>query len=518
MSKFVINKYSLDKKSLSALFTFLIWLLFGFLICFVGINNIFADTYYMNYQYSQQYYDNFGSSVTAVTTTWNESLQSYVSDNIGTTANSYGAGLSISSPVPLIKNHTYVISLYFEDLSNIALSNKNHIAIAPSLAGAASNYAYNNYYVDMVQSNVNNNKVLQFVFTTQGGGSFIFIPWTTTYNTTQSYVITQIIMDDLGSEGISQNDINNSLNNQTNEINSFIQESTDAITGEIDDMEQNIVDSNKETQEVIKDQFNSCHYSYNLITQPYPLLSGSIEKNGLIITLNNDYSIKIVGTATASTYINLMRSSEFLNETIRNTDTNRCNNGFCISSGISYDNSNNLYYIGISSGTEVNKTYYPMITTEENKNSNYEPYGEEICTNKLDEAEETRKGIWQTIKELPSMFLDMLLGLFIPDDLSFIDEFKDVISNKLGFIASIPIQIIDFTLGLVNVAFEEITTISFPSIEIFGVHFWNAEEIDITILLEKLKPFKYFTDFTCVILCCRTLYKFYNTFTGGEAN
>lgn len=148
---------------------------------------------------------------------------------------------------------------------------------------------------------------------------------------------------------------------------------------------------------------------------------------------------------------------------------------------------------------------------------NKDRFEEQKKTNeKLDKAEETRKGIWETIKSLPSLIIDKLLGLFVPDDTDFIDNFVESIENKLGFIATIPIQFIDFLLGLANATWEEVTSINFPAISIFGYNFWNAQEIDLTEAINIFKPFKYVTDVIAVTLFCNTLLKWWQNFTGGN--
>lgn len=134
---------------------------------------------------------------------------------------------------------------------------------------------------------------------------------------------------------------------------------------------------------------------------------------------------------------------------------------------------------------------------------------------KLDEAENTRKGIWETIKGIPGKILDGFKSLFIPEDMGFLDDFKETLENKLGFIAQIPIAIIDFGLDLVNLEVEEMTSITFPTIEIMGVHFWPEMNVDITPILDKFKNFKYLTDVLCVTLCVNTLRKWRERFTGG---
>lgn len=134
------------------------------------------------------------------------------------------------------------------------------------------------------------------------------------------------------------------------------------------------------------------------------------------------------------------------------------------------------------------------------------------------EAEKTRKGIWETIKNLPSAFLDMLLGLFIPDDMSFVTDFVDALESKLGFIASVPVQIIEFAINLVTASWDTFDSLSFPSISIFGYNFWNAQEVDLTEAINIFKPFKYVTDVICVVLCARTLNKWREAFTGGGSS
>lgn len=145
---------------------------------------------------------------------------------------------------------------------------------------------------------------------------------------------------------------------------------------------------------------------------------------------------------------------------------------------------------------------------------------------KLDEAENTRKGILGTIKDvlsniinLPKKIVDLVVdglkSLFIPDDTEFITNFVDSIEDKLGFIAEVPISVINFGLGLVNASWTEVTSISFPSINIFGYYFWDAQEIDITTGINIFKPYKYITDVLCVVLCVATLNRWREKFTGG---
>lgn len=168
---------------------------------------------------------------------------------------------------------------------------------------------------------------------------------------------------------------------------------------------------------------------------------------------------------------------------------------------------------------------------------------------KLDQAENTRKGIWETIKSIPgtignffdnlgtkigsffdnlatkigNFFNDLLDGiieglkkLFIPEDMSFIDNLKESLENKLGFIASVPLQVIDYILNLPNKIFTPITSITFPEIPIFGYNFWSGQSIDISEGLKIFQAMKYFGDIACVIIVVNTLNKWYKSFGGGN--
>lgn len=120
--------------------------------------------------------------------------------------------------------------------------------------------------------------------------------------------------------------------------------------------------------------------------------------------------------------------------------------------------------------------------------------------------------------KLVELIINGLKSLFIPKNLDFLENFKDTMSEKLGFIASIPLQLIDFIIDLKDYAFSTPTSLTFPTISIFGYSFWNQMTIDITEGLSWVSAIKYVTDIICVILCVNTLRKFYNSFFGGGEN
>lgn len=159
-----------------------------------------------------------------------------------------------------------------------------------------------------------------------------------------------------------------------------------------------------------------------------------------------------------------------------------------------------------------------FIIDNNNNNTNKITNEQKKTNDKLDKAEETRQGIWETIKSLPGKFLDMLKGLFIPDNFDFLDNFKESLENKLGFIAEVPLSVIDFILDLATASWEEFNSITLPSIEMFGVHFWNSQEISLQEAINIFRPYRYITDVICVILCVNTLRKWHDKFASGGAD
>lgn len=125
------------------------------------------------------------------------------------------------------------------------------------------------------------------------------------------------------------------------------------------------------------------------------------------------------------------------------------------------------------------------------------------------------RGVIDLPKNIINLMINALKSLFIPDNMDFINNFVNSIETKLGFIAEIPMSIINFTLNLANATWEDVTSVSFPSIDIFGYRFWNSQQIDITEGLNIFKPFKYVTDCLCVALLSKGLFKCWENFTGG---
>lgn len=166
--------------------------------------------------------------------------------------------------------------------------------------------------------------------------------------------------------------------------------------------------------------------------------------------------------------------------------------------------------IDLTSGAVISQNQEIINQNQQIINQNNE------TNSKLDEAENTRKGIWETIKGIPESIANLIKGLFIPDNFDFLNDFKETLSNKLGFIAEVPIKLLDFIISLADFTWTEFTSITFPKIEIMGVSFWNDITIDVGPILGGLKKYRYITDVLCVTLCVNTLRKMYDKFNGGS--
>ncbi|MGN1358445.1 MAG: hypothetical protein ACI4WU_03650 [Bacilli bacterium] len=527
----------------SSLYLFL--LLFAITLFLGYSSNVSAATYDAT-SYTAQLYDNYGPTLYTVTTEF--SNMSWRGTIPSMTANTSGAAWGISSPIPLLANHTYSMTVKIEGNygGNITLSTYNRIGVGTSLSNAKSSYENNTNCTLNYSNSIASNMTLQFAFTPSINSNYIVFPFATTYTgSNQSFYLYDFIIDDLGSGGVSQTDINNSLNNQTNELNNSITNSTNTITGaisetenninlNIDDMEQSIVDSNKETQEVIKDQFNSCRDSKNLINQNN-LTIGYISNDGVLHTGgDSSYTTDIISLSIGNYYLSgatLEKICYYNNGSFISCLTTKIPN-------FSVDNTFNGVRFQFTSKSLNGK----LMLNEGSTALDYEPYGEQICTNKLDEANETSKGILGTIKtmlsylnpfsenffayKLVELIVDGLKDLFVPskEELqSLIDEFTETMETKLGAIYQVSDMLISI-LKSIFVPSSRNSCITFP--EILDPMFNKKIISQIDYCFDSLR-----TDFSflftisdmiisivCTLSFANMLYKKFEGFIGGDTS
>lgn len=388
-----------NNKSIGPIVSFLVWLLLFGLVCIVGITNVFAATYDST-TFTAQLYDNYGPSLHSVTTEF--SNMSWRGTIPGMTANTSGAAWGVSSPIPLLANHTYSMTVKIEGPygGNVVLSTYNRIGVGTSLSAAKTSYE-NNTNCTLNYSNViSSNMTLQFAFTPSISSNYIVFPFATDYTgNNQSFYLYNLVIDDLGSGGVNQTDINNSLNNQTNEINNSITNSEINIKGAIKDTEDNIKDG-------IKEGFESCRDSYNLLNIFDNFTAGQqVINNGITYTINNDGTVIANGTATGKS--GLVYYSSNANKKIQKGTYTLSGSTGGISSSYriifgdykkeysSIDgattftlNEDKFYYITIRiyEGTIVNNLVFKPMLVKGNTEKPYEPYGEKVCKNRIDDT------------------------------------------------------------------------------------------------------------------------------------
>lgn len=127
------------EKERKILFNFTSYILLGLLICLIGLSNVFASTYEST-QFTAQLYDNYGTSLQPVTTNFTNNYYTGIIPTM--VANSSGGAWGISSPIALLENHNYSLTLEITGAYGgaLILSSVNRIGIGKNLADAVYSY------------------------------------------------------------------------------------------------------------------------------------------------------------------------------------------------------------------------------------------------------------------------------------------------------------------------------------------------------------------------------------------
>lgn len=463
------------------------WLLLGIIICFVGCSNVLALN--VNSEYVKLF-DNYGTSLTEVNTAKTSSPTTYWTGTIPTiVANSNGAAIIIQTDTPLAKGVNYSISINLTLCNsngsacyNPAISTKFNLGLGTSVANTKSTY-FDNTAATVITKEVTGNYIY-YNFTTKTNGSYILIPFTseTTCNgCIVEYYGYELISNGLASE-LSSSDITNITNSQTNELNNSIQNSTDTITGEIDDMEQSIIDSNKETQDVIKDQFNSCKPSSNLFKTNNIWSQGAPTYNNTdkTFTFHRDSGVDYIipyGKLELKPNTNYVMYLEIIENTMTN-NFSLVNSGFLNNGNlIIYPGETGVKKFVLKTKSEAtiydlwfycNSTGYlktKIMLVEGTSVSSFEPYGEEICSNKIDETNDK-------LGNLNDSLNDSNVDSSLNNAGSFFDSFQSTDHGGLSGIVTAPLVAIN---EMLNTSCNPMTT-TFKGKELSlpcGYEFWN---------------------------------------------
>lgn len=365
-----------NKKSFGPVFKFILWLLLFILICIVGISNVFGletKTIYSNQTLDNSNQFNYGfvnaGGVDSITT-----------GSVGSKISGKTKYINFYLSQNVALNYTYTIRINFlaDDLQPyFSLNHVRDISVCNSSSCSNSSIISikkqnNNGFSTWVELTFNPTQVGNVIGVTLADNSGSYITGETFFG------ISSVQID---FKNANQDVIDNATNNTNNIINN-----NNSNT-------ESIINSNKETQQIIKDQFNTCRDSYNLIN-----------KNDLTIGyISSDGTLHTGGGSSYTTNILNLGSGTFTLSNARIEKICYYNDDDTFSSCTTL--STTLYTFTLTDFKKVrfqfnNSSIGDLMLNEGKTALPYVPYGEKICTNKLDEQNETSKGIFGKLKDL----------------------------------------------------------------------------------------------------------------------
>lgn len=396
-----------NKKSFGPVFNFILWLLLFFVICIVGISNVFGletKTIYSNQTLDNSNQFNYGFVNDG-------GVDSITIGSVGSRISGKTKYINFYLSQNVALNYTYTIRINFlaDDLQPyFSLNHVKEISVCNSSSCSNSSIISikkqnNNGFSTWVELTFNPTQVGNVIGVTLGDNKGSFITGETFFG---------ISSVQIESKNANQDVIDNATNNTNNIINN-----NNSNT-------QDIINSNKETQQVIKDQFNTCRDSYNL----FNINVNHIDYNATSSISNNTLKIVTSGNYARTDYLNIeipkiayTISFNWQSDTSLSGSDARIYvyDGATVGTLLTYSNlvgvsgkvsltfTNTTGAISIRfspNNTSTSKTITMMFTNiqlqEGSVSTDYEPYGKEICTNKLDEQNETSKGIFGKLKDL----------------------------------------------------------------------------------------------------------------------
>ena len=371
---------SYNKKSIGPVFTFILWLLLFFVICIVGISDVFGletKTIYSNQTLDNINQFNYGfvnaGGVDSITT-----------GSVGSRISGKTKYINFYLSQSVALNYTYTIRINFlaDDVQPyFSLNHVKEISVCNSSSCSNSSIISikkqnNNGFSTWVELTFNPTQVGNVIGITLGDNHGSFITGETFFG---------ISSVQIESKNANQDVIDNATNNTNNIINN-----NNSNT-------ESIINSNKETQQVIKDQFNTCK-NYNL-TLFETLNDSALSSTGILLRNPNDKGLKVY--VYENNYPNNITYSFVFNSYNRlrvgQSDTFLSHNEDVLDMLLSTDSPvvGNTYSINVSK-----KYVYFYLSYDPDNLGSITINDTEICTNKLDEQTETSKGIFGKLKEL----------------------------------------------------------------------------------------------------------------------
>lgn len=401
---------SYNKKSIGPVFTFILWLLLFFVICIVGISDVFGletKTIYSNQTLDNSNQFNYGFVNSG-------GVDSITTGSVGSRISGKTKYINFYLSQNVALNYTYTIRINFlaDDLQPyFSLNHVREISVCNSSSCSASSLVSikkqnNNGFSTWVELTFNPTQVGNVIGVTLADNSGSYITGETFFG---------ISSVQIEFKNANQDVIDNATNNTNNIINN-----NNSNT-------ESIINSNKETQEIIKDQFNSCRDSYNLFNKLMSNYSSiteltidSVSDNSITLTLPSGgsaystiryYSVaNLVVGKTYTVSANIVGNNNSLIRLVKNNSGNgsdilgyvKKDKPFTFTYDGSYNSLGLFLYVshGVKPTENLTATFSNIQLQEGSVATDYEPYGIEICTNKLDEQNETSKGIFGKLKDL----------------------------------------------------------------------------------------------------------------------
>ena len=287
---------------------------------------------------------------------------------------------------------------------------------------------------------------------------------------------------------------------------------------------------------VIENQFQDCVISSNLLDltkTPDEIVNSTYSYSNNTLIVNNpnssEYSYIVYN-------LNVKKNTNYFVQ---------FDNSYTTGVGI-YSNNVSNYITGgknftFNSGNNeiINVVFYSsyspfsnIMISEGSIKQDYSEFGSKKCTNKIDDVTNSitseddnttskkcgvickLKGIFNGIVELPVKIANSIKNLFVPDNFDFINDFKDVMLEKLGILAEIPDMILSFFTDILNKEYVN-QCFSIPKINFFGYYFWDNTNICVQdgFYYEYVKSYRWMTNiipvFGVLAFCISTYKKFF---------
>ena len=370
-----------NKKSFGPVFNFILWLLLFFVICIVGISNVFGletKTIYSNQTLDNSNQFNYGFVNSG-------GVDSITTGSVGSRISGKTKYMNFYLSQNVALNYTYTIRINFlaDDLQPyFSLNHVKEISVCNSSSCSNSSIVSikkqnNNGFSTWVELTFNPTQVGNVIGVTLGDNSGTYITGETFFG---------ISSVQIESKNANQDVIDNATNNTNNIINN-----NNSNT-------ESIINSNKETQQIIKDQFNTCRDSYNLLNVSSSYTLTGFESIGVSLNAGT-YTLSVKSIESTSNSYKL-----FILKMSNGTTKDIVLSNVILSKTFTIDTNATLLSIysdkDYSSSKNVTTTFHELMLQEGSIATSYEPYGEQICVNKLDEANETSKGIFGKLKDL----------------------------------------------------------------------------------------------------------------------